>query len=266
MQGEEYFHGKGCVVTGAASGIGFALTKALLQAGAVVFMADRDEKTLTTAVEQFSAYAGRVHSMLMDVTNQEQVQHMIEEAAARHGRLDILFNNAGMGGIFPIGKATLEWWRGYIDVNLWGVIYGIHFALPIMRKQGGGHIVTTASGAGLFPTPFEALYSTTKHAVVGLSESLRFELGDEGIYFSVVCPGPVATPLFGTWKPPEDAISADEAAQIALEGVANQQGIIALPEKTRQLWRQYWSSPEAFESVLWDLARQRRSLFQTKGS
>ena len=101
--------------------------------------------------------------------------------------------------------------------------------------------------------------------MVGLSESLRFELGDDGIHVSVVCPGPVATAIFeGT--PPADAISADEAARIALEGVAKKQGIIALPEKIRQMWRSYWSNPEAFESELWDLARQRRRLFQPKGS
>ena len=104
MQVEEYFRGKGCVVTGAASGIGFALTEALLQAGAVVFMADRDTKTLTSAVEQLGAYAGRVHSMSVDVTNQEQVQHMVEDAASRHGRLDVLFNNAGIGGTIRLAK------------------------------------------------------------------------------------------------------------------------------------------------------------------
>lgn len=266
MQGEEYFRGKGCVVTGAASGIGFALAEALLQTGAVVFMADRDTQKLTAAVEQLAAHAGRVHSMTVDVTNQEQVQHMIEEAASRHGRLDFLFNNAGVGGTTPIETVTLEHWRLIIDVNLWSVIYGIHFALPIMRRQGGGHIVNTASIAGLFPPPYQALYCATKYAIVGLSESLRFELGDEGIHFSVVCPGNVATAIFKTLKPPGDAISAEEAAKITLEGVAQKQGIIALPEKYRQMWRRYWSSPEAFESELWDMARQRRSSYQSKGT
>ncbi|MGA7577789.1 MAG: SDR family NAD(P)-dependent oxidoreductase [Desulfobaccales bacterium] len=266
MQVEEYFRDKGCVVTGAASGIGFALTEALLQAGAVVFMADRDTQTLASAVEQLSTYATRVHSMAVDVTNQEQVQHMVEEAASRHGRLDVLFNNAGMGGTAPIDAVTLEHWRLIIDINLWGVIYGTHFALPIMRRQGGGHIVNTASMAGLIPPPFQALYCATKYAVVGLSESLRFELGDEGIHFSVVCPGNVATRIFGKTKPPEDSVSAEEAAKITLEGVAQKQGIIALPEKYRQMWRRYWSSPEAFESELWDTARQRRSAFQSKGT
>jgi len=274
MQVEEYFRDKGCVVTGAASGIGYAVSEALLQAGAVVFLVDRDSTTLASAVEQLSSYAGRVYSMSVDVTNQEQVQHMVEHAASRHGRLDVLFNNAGLGGTLPIGEVTLEHWRRIIDLNLWGVIYGIHFALPIMRKQGGGHIVTTSSLAGLLPIPFQAIYCTTKYAVVGLSESLRFELEDEGIHFSVACPGSVVSRIWGTpivgerleLKPPADAIPAAEAAKTILAGVANKEGIIALPESARSLWRKYWSSPEALESILLDTARQRRSSYQSKGS
>ncbi|MHB9074574.1 MAG: SDR family oxidoreductase [Desulfobaccales bacterium] len=274
MQVEEYFRGKGCVITGAASGIGFALAEALLHAGAVVFMADRDAQTLASSVEQLSAYSGRVHSMPVDVTNQEQVQHMVEEAASHHGRLDVLFNNAGIGGTIQISEVTLEHWHRIIDINLWGVIYGIHAALPIMRRQGGGHIVNTASFAGLVPVPFQALYCATKYAVVGLSESLRFELEDESIHFSVVCPANVASRIFGTpilgerveVKPPPDAIPAAEAALITLEGVANKQGIIVLPEKYREMWRQYWRDPEAIESFLRDTARQRRSAFQAKGN
>lgn len=274
MHIEEYFHGKGCVVTGAASGIGFALAEMLLQAGAVVFMTDWDVLTLTSSVEQLNAYGGRVHAMTVDVTNQEQVQHMVTEAASQHGRLDILFNNAGIGGTIPIDAVTLEHWRRIIDINLWGVIYGIHAAVPIMRRQGSGHIVNTASIAGLLPVPFQALYCTTKYAVVGLSESLRFELEDEGIQVSVACPSNVASRIFGTpilgkreeIEPPADAIPAAEAAKTILAGVANQEGIIALPESARSLWRQYCSEPEAVESILRDMARQRRDAYQSKGS
>ena len=273
MQVEEYFRDRSCVVTGAASGIGFALTEALLQAGAVVFMADRDTKTLTSAVEQLNTYADRVHLMSVDVTNQEQVQHMVADAASRHGRLDVLFNNAGIGGTLPFADVTLEHWRRIIDLNLWGVIYGVHFALPIMRKQGGGHIVTTSSLAGIVPIPFQAIYCTTKYAVVGLSESLRFELQDEGIHFSVVCPGSVVSRIWGTTvmgerieqKPPAEAIPAADAAKTILAGVANQEGVIVLPESARSIWRQYCSTPEAAENILLDMARQRRSSYQTKG-
>jgi NAD(P)-dependent dehydrogenase (short-subunit alcohol dehydrogenase family) len=273
MRIEEYFRDKNCVVTGAASGIGFALTEGLLQAGGVVLMADRDTETLASAVVQLGAFAGQVHSLSVDVTNQEQVRHMVEDAASRNGRLDFLFNNAGIGGTMPFDQVTLEHWRRMIDLNLWGVIYGIHSALPIMRKQKGGHIVTTSSLAGLVPLPFQAIYCTTKYAVVGLSESLRFELQDEGIHFSVACPGSVVSRIWGTpvigerveQKPPADAIPAAEAAKTILAGVANQEGIIVLPESARSLWNQYCNDPEAAESILLDLARQRRSSFQSKG-
>ncbi len=271
---EECFRGKGCLITGAASGIGFAVSTALLQCGAEVFMADRDVKALDASAEQLRTITGRVHPMLVDVTRQEEVQHAVNEAASRHGRLDFLFNNAGIGGTEPIEDATLEHWRRIIAINLWGVIYGIDAALPLMRRQQGGHIVSTSSLAGLIPIPYQALYCTTKYAVVGLSESLRFELEPEGIHFSVVCPGSVATPIWGTpiigeheeRKPPEDAIPADEAAGIILAGVANCEAIIALPDASRALWRQYWSDPLSLEENLRDIARQRRRNYQTKGA
>lgn len=144
-----HFEGGVCVVTGGASGIGRAVGEALARAGAVVVLADRDSERLAAARESLVEHAGRVECATVDVMRQQEVQHLIEEAASRHGRLDILFNNAGVGGTLPIGEATLEQWRRIVDLNLWGVIYGIHAALPIMRRQGGGHLVNTASVAGL---------------------------------------------------------------------------------------------------------------------
>lgn len=266
MKFQEYFHGKCCVVTGAASGIGFALTEELLRAGAVVFMADRNEKFLSSAVEQLKDYSKVIHPVIVDVTNQEQVQKLIEDAASIHGSIDFLFNNAGIGASGPIEEATLEYWRRIVDINMWGVIYGIHAALPIMRRQHSGHIITTSSIAGLMPFPYQSLYCTTKYAVAGLSESLRHELRDENIRFSVVCPGEVATRIWGTpiigesrdVKPPENAISAEEAANTILEGIVKNVGIITLPERSYKLWRDYWSSPESYEDFMQEMAKQRR--------
>lgn len=274
MHHEEHFRGKSCVITGAASGIGFAVTAALLKAGAVVFMADLDKERLSSAIEQLDAHVGRLHSMAVDVTDPQQVQQLIANAASQHGSLDFLFNNAGVGGTLPIEQATLEHWRRIFDLNLWGVIYGIDAALPVMRRQGSGHIVNTASLAGLIPLPFQVLYCTTKAAVVALSESLRIELGDEEIHVSVVCPGNVVSRIWGTpilgqridVKPPDDAIPAEEAARIILAGVAEGQGIIALPEEIRLTWRRYWACPEEGERDLRELARQRRSAFRSGGS
>jgi NAD(P)-dependent dehydrogenase (short-subunit alcohol dehydrogenase family) len=231
MSVEEYFRDKVCVVTGAASGIGFVLSEALLQAGAVVLMADLDTERFTAAVDQLSPHAGRVHAMPVDVTKQEQVQKMVEGTAARHGRLDVLFNNAGIGGTAPIKLITLEHWRRSIDINLWGVIYGIHAVLPIKRRQGGGHIVNTASNAGLIPCAYEVLYCATKYAVVGLSESLRFELGDQGIHVSVVCFGPVVTPIFGNTKPPDIAISARRPHGLPLKASPTYRGSSSYQKK-----------------------------------
>lgn len=266
MEFREHFQGKCCVVTGAASGIGFAVSEALLKAGAVVFMADYNEKLLSSAVEQLSMYGDAIHQVLVDVTIQEQVQKLVEDAASIQGSIDYLFNNAGIGGTGPIEGATLEQWRRIVDVNLWSVIYGTHAALPIMRRQHSGHIITTSSIAGLMPFPFQALYCTTKYAVAGLSESLRHELKEENIRFSVVCPGEVATRIWGTpiigesidVKPPDSAIPAEEAAQTILEGIINNEGIIALPESSKLLWKQYWNSPETFDDFMQDMARERR--------
>ncbi len=264
-----HFAGKVCVVTGAASGIGFAVSAALLDNGALVVLADRDADRLAAAAGQLSAHRGRVHSAPVDVTDQVQVQRLVQDAAARHGSLDFLFNNAGIGGTLPIAQATPEHWRRIIDLNLWGVIHGVHAALPIMRRQGSGHIVNTASLAGLVPFPYQSLYATTKYGVVGMSECLRYELAADGIRVSVVCPGNVVSRIFGTpilgeavdAEPPEDAIPAEEAAGIILAGVADGEGIIAFPDKPRDLWRTYAASPEKVEGYLTDLAAQRRAAF-----
>ncbi len=266
---DPHFGGKVCVVTGAASGIGFAVSEALLRAGATVVLADRDTGQLASAVDRLRGHDGRVHSVPVDVTSQPQVQELLDGTASRHGSLDFLFNNAGVGGTLPIAEATLEHWRRIVDLNLWGVIYGVHAALPVMRRQGSGHIVNTASLAGLVPFPYQSLYCTTKYGVVGMSECLRYELAADGIKVSVVCPGNVVSRIFSTTimgevldtKPPEDAIPAEEAARIILAGVANGEGIIAFPDKPRELWRRYASSPQDVEGYLRDLADQRRAAF-----
>jgi NAD(P)-dependent dehydrogenase (short-subunit alcohol dehydrogenase family) len=265
MQVANYYQNKVAVVTGAASGIGLALSEALLRGGATVLLADRDMAALHAATKQLAAWAARAHAVVVDVARQEQVQQLLQDAVARGGRLDLLFNNAGIGYTMKTEDATLEDWRRVIDINLWGVVYGVHAALPIMRRQGSGHIVTTASIAGLIPCPFQALYCTTKYAVVGLSESLRVEYADQGIHFSVVCPGNVATAIFKR-DPPPDAIPVEEAARIIMEDVARHESIIALPETAQQLWLLCRTAPEEADKFLLQMARERRAKLQATGS
>ncbi|MCE1247550.1 MAG: SDR family oxidoreductase [Firmicutes bacterium] len=265
MNYQDHFSQKCCVVTGAASGIGYAVTEELLKAGAVVYMADRNEKMLAESAAALGKL-GKAIPVVVDVTNEQQVKQLVENAASEQGSIDFLFNNAGIGATSPIEEMTMAHWHRIIDVNLWSVIYGIHYTLPIMRSQKSGHIITTSSIAGLMPFPYQALYCTTKFAVAGLSESLRHELRDENIHFSVVCPGEVATRIWGTpligdaveVTPPKDSIPAEEAAKTILQGILENKGFIVLPESSSQLWRQYWSDPIEFDSFMLEMARMRK--------
>ena len=196
MKTEDYYQDKICIVTGANSGIGYALSEELLKRGATVYMAGRNREKVEKAAAQLSAYKEWVRTLVVDVTKQEHVQTAIEGTAAEAGRLDMLFNNAGIFKPMLFETATIDDWKEDIDTNLWSVIYGVNAAVPIMLKQGSGHVVNTSSLSGLVPYPMQVIYNTTKFAIVGLSESLRYEYAEKGLHFSVVCPGDIATPVF----------------------------------------------------------------------
>ncbi len=187
------FKDKIAIVTGAASGIGRALALALAERGATVIAADKNE---AGAGETARLCGGRSEARLLDVTAAADVLSLVSETAEKFGRLDYVFNNAGIAVGGEARDLSLEHWRRTIDVNLWGVIHGCHAAYRIMAAQGFGHIVNTASLAGIIPTPGEVPYTTTKFAVVGLSRSLRSEGRALGVKVSVVCPGFVATGIF----------------------------------------------------------------------
>jgi len=271
-----YYKDKICIVTGANSGIGYALSEELLNRGATVYMAGRDPAKIATAAGQLSAHGDRVRQIVLDVTNKEQVQKAIEGTAAEVGRLDMLFNNAGVGGTIPYDKATIDDWEKIIETNVWSVIYGMHAVVPIMLRQGSGHVVNTASISGLVPVPFQALYSLTKYGVVGLSECLRYEYAEKGLHFSVICPSSIATPIFskgidgashGELKIPEGAIPADQAAIYMLDRVAEQKGIIIVPEEPHtSLWRRYVNGDPDMEVFALQMAHDRRVAYETRGT
>jgi len=263
---QEYYQDKVCVVTGAAAGIGYAVCKNLLEAGAHVFMADIDVNGLKKTMDDLGKYAEKAFIVPTDVTNQEQVQKLVQDAAVYEGHLDFLFNNAGVGATMPFETVTLDIWEKVININLWSVIYGIHTAIPIMRKQGSGHIVNTSSIAGILPPPYQAVYSTTKYAVTGLTECLRYELHDEGIYFTTVCPGNVTTSIWKGLDVPADAMPADEAGRIILEGVAKKESMIVFDDSYKELYMKCRMDPAFQEEVFLNLARERRENYRTKGT
>jgi len=253
------------VVTGAASGIGSALAVQLAQAGAAVVMADIDGDRLGQRVEELRARGLNASGEPTDVTT--ELAAMLRRVAAERGRLDYVFNNAGVGGTLAFDEADDDHWRRVLSLDLESVIAGTRAAYEIMRARGGGHIVNTASISGLVPFPGQTLYNTAKFGVVGLSTSLRAEAAQHGIRVSVVCPGVVATPIWGTpirgerrhVEPPADAITPEQAATEILRGVARNRAIIVVPRGARAWAAAYRLMPGLTETVITRRYRSRAS-------
>jgi NAD(P)-dependent dehydrogenase (short-subunit alcohol dehydrogenase family) len=189
------FADKAAIVTGGASGIGRALGQELARRGARVVLADINGQSAQAAADAMTTAGGRARAAALDVRDADAVQRLVTETAATDGRLDYMFNNAGIALAGKTRDMTLADWNRLIDVNLRGVVHGVVAAYPVMIAQGFGHIVNTASAAGITPTPGLTGYATTKHAVVGLSTSLRGEAARHGVRVSVLCPGLIDTPI-----------------------------------------------------------------------
>ena len=272
----DYYKDRICIVTGANSGIGYAISNELLKRGAVVYLAGRSPDKISKAAKEFSSYGDNVRTLIMDITKQEDVQRGIEHVATEAGRIDLLFNNAGVGGTIPFEQATMDDWKKIIDTNIWSVIYGVSAAVPLMLKQGEGHIVNTSSIAGIVPPPFQSLYSLTKYGVTGMTECLKYEYADKGIKFSTICPANIATPIFnkgidgksyGELRIPDDAYPADKAASLILDRVSENKGIIIVPEEPyTDMWQGYVLGESLVEDELYQMARQRREAFENGGT
>ena len=240
------FKDKIAIVTGAASGIGRALSIEMDRAGATVIMADIDRDGLARLASETTGDHSR--ALYLDVSKAEEVKALINKVVLEHGRLDLIFNNAGIAVAGEARDLSLDHWRRVIDVNLLGVVYGTHAAYSVMARQGFGHIVNTASLAGLIGGPTMIPYAATKHAVVGLSKSLRVEAEDLGVKVSVICPGFIQTGIFdaATYvyadqkemeaRLPFKPMDVNAAARIILRGVARNKAMIVFPFYSRLLW------------------------------
>lgn len=263
-----YFEHKVAAVTGAASGLGLGISEELLKRGAdAVFMGDFNEEGLKRESERLNAqYPDKVFPILTDVTKLEQVQKLITDAQKHAGHLDMVFNNAGTGLTLPTEKITFDMWKFIIDLNLMGVIHGTYTAIPIMREQGFGHIVNTGSIAGKIPIPYQAVYAATKSAVISMTESLQYELENDGLQFSVFCPGNVRTPIFNGITPPPDSISVEEAVEYIFDEMEKGSLIIVFPETARSIDYLYREKRDDFDKIMKHLADERRENYRTKGT
>jgi NAD(P)-dependent dehydrogenase (short-subunit alcohol dehydrogenase family) len=191
------FKDRVAVVTGGASGIGRAMADRFAAAGMNVVLADVEESALRTAEADLRSQGATVLGVLTDVAKAESIENLAKKTLDAFGGVHVLCNNAGVGGGFgPSWTQPLQNWEWGFGVNLWGVIHGIHTFVPIMLKQDTeGHIVNTASMAGLLSSPFMSVYDATKFAVVAISESLHLELAMQHakVKVSVLCPGFVNT-------------------------------------------------------------------------
>jgi len=258
----EQFKDKVAIVTGGGSGIGQALCQELGKKGSMVVVASLHDDHAKRVASAITQNGGQAHAVRVDVSNEKDVRRLIDETVSEYGRLDYLFNNAGIAIVGDARDLTLEQWRRVLEVNLHGVLYGTVIAYPIMVGQGFGHIVNVSSATGLIPGPIYAPYCTSKHAIVGLSLSLRVEGADLGVNVSVVCPGSVRTNIWQAATivnvPPErraaltprKMMEASKAARTILGGVSRNQAIIAFPAGVRLVWRLYRLSPHLLDRLM----------------
>jgi NAD(P)-dependent dehydrogenase (short-subunit alcohol dehydrogenase family) len=258
------YQGKTAIVTGGGSGIGAALVGALRSAGAVVVAADLEPAP---------------DGVKLDVTDAAAVQALVDEVVAEHGRLDLMFNNAGISLIGETQDLTLAQWDAIIDVNIRGVVHGVAAAYPQMIKQGGGHIVNTASMGGLMAAGLLTSYVMTKHAVVGLSLALRSEAAAHGVGVTAICPAAVNTPILdkgefgavrgrdyflkgqGIRKP----IDPDALAQRVLAAIEADEALVVEPAQARFAWRLQRLAPSVTQKASIRFVAKQRKLAARKG-
>jgi 3-oxoacyl-[acyl-carrier protein] reductase len=223
---ELFLEGKHAVVTGGTRGIGRAIADALLRSGAAVAICGRSrEGAEQVAAELNRSTGGEVVGVEADVTNWEQAARLFDTANSRFGGLDILVNNAGAGIFRPIQELTAENWRATIDLNLTGVFYCCHHALPLLRKSGAGYIIQISSLAGTNAFPGGSAYNASKFGVNGFSESIMQDLRYENIRVSYIMPGSVDT----DFSPRQGAAAWKIAPADVAEVVLN---LLRMPQRT----------------------------------
>ena len=240
-----------CIVTGAGSGIGRALSLALAEEGAIVCASDINLETITETERLLAQKTSKASGQQLDVTDEGLVSSYVQSIAEKYGRIDLIINNAGIAVAGEMRDLDIEHWRRVMDVNLMGVIYGTHAAYKIMVSQGSGHIVNISSLSGLLPFPTNIPYGTSKHAVVGLSTGLRAEGEKLGVKVSVVCPGFIDSNIYSasevinaskealTNDVPWSKVPTDVAASKILRGIEKNHEFIVFPGYAKNLWRLY---------------------------
>jgi len=250
------------VVTGAGSGLGRAFCLEIARRGGRVVAADIDLDAARATVAMIAA--SESHAVHCDVTLLQDVERLARESEQLLGGIDLVINNAGVAVGGRVGEIPIEDWHWIVGVNLWGVVHGCHVFVPIMRRQGGGHVLNVASTAGLIASPMLSPYNVTKSAVVALSEAMYCELQAEHIGVTVLCPTFFRTNIFNSARvrgePGFESVvdklmasaklQADDVARLALDAVERDR-LYALPHRDgRVLWRIKRLAPGVFHRLI----------------
>ncbi len=264
------FDGATVFITGGASGIGRAFGEAVAARGADVVLADLQSQLAVEAAESIRKRGGKATAAALDVRDRNAVERVVEDTVSRTGRLDYVFNNAGLG---VFGEAHLysdDDWDLVVDVNLRGVINVIRSTYPRLIEQGYGHLINTASVAGLIAPPFVSSYVATKHAVYGLSKSMRVEAKRYGVRVTALCPGPIRTPILTGGAQGRCVYDIEPAAMLKwwskigitelepftkefVAGIERNEGVIVIPKKSRVMAALARAVPKLEEKASTDL-------------
>ncbi len=268
------YENKVVVVTGGASGLGMKMGETMGREGAKVVLADINLENLKKTKGSLKEKGIEVEAFAVDVSNLESMKTLVHRVMERYQRIDVMINNAGVGMMGSFCDVPLSDWDRMIDINIKSVIYGCRLVYPIMIKQGQGQIINTASMAGLIPMPGSAPYGMTKHAVVGLSLSLRAEAAAYGIHVSALCPAFVKTAILTDSKTYNiksssiqkivnssgGSISLDDFILEAMSGFRKNQALIVLPKSARKTYRIYRYLPKVFFKASYKIGQKVRKM------
>ncbi len=270
---ESKYSFKRAFITGAASGLGLAIARCLAADGWRLLIVDLNRERLEQAERELKQLGADTVARVMDVTQLPALQEAADLVTERWQGVDLVFNNAGIALVGAIDELTIRDWERVIAVDLWSVIYGCHVFVPLLKRQGGGHIINTASSAGTLAGPEMACYNVAKAGVVSLSETLKAELGKDGIGVTVACPTVFVTSLGDTMagaRPMESSllrqlkhsrVSAETVARDVLRAVADDRLYVMSQADARWGWRLKRLFPELYPRLMGYLYRNKKWIY-----
>ncbi|CAM3685635.1 SDR family oxidoreductase [Parendozoicomonas haliclonae] len=254
---------KTIIVTGGASGLGRAICERFGKAGYAVCVADINQQRGDETIAALSDMGVEAYYQPCNVRSWEEVDALVESAKERWGHIDVIVNNAGIASGGRIETSTRDEWDTVVDINLMGVVRGCRAITPLFKEQKSGHIVNIASLAGIVNAPMMSSYNATKTAVVGLSETLRYELAPFGIHTSVVCPAFFQTNLGESLKSGDphmqrvvdkllasSSVTAEDVAEDTYKAVQNKTFYVLTHKEGRMLWRLKRYLPSLFKFMI----------------